>query len=262
MRRRISTEQDRFGGYGVQPSGRTANEEAEATELRSDRFLFERTTDEPSFASENRTGFAVETEARGERYHTPEVQNTTSSVIEYSTRYSTPGRMVPVQTPAPTRKAQKRKKEDLMPVIQMPAYSQAELDDRTEEKLYEKVKPSAKVKLALFGYLAVVLLLAVAVITTGVVVGRINRTADALAGEIAAKNVLLTEQASQIHDLTDLTDPAVRDRVTEAASANGMQEITTVVEVELLPTTEPTTYKGRTNWFDKFCDFLSKIFGG
>ena len=47
-----------------------------------------------------------------------------------------------------------------------------------------------------------------------------------------------------------------------AAVGEGMEKIKLPAEVQLIPTTEPVKYEGRTNWFDKFCDFLSKIIGG
>ena len=50
--------------------------------------------------------------------------------------------------------------------------------------------------------------------------------------------------------------------ITGAAVEGGMEKVTNTTEVELLPSAEPMKYEGRTNWFDKFCDWLSGIIGG
>lgn len=260
-RRRITNEKDRFGGYAAAPSSRTTeiSDNTEESFARNERISFERFTDEPVYNTERTAAYETENrnvyeeETVSERYTAP----AQPPVINYSTRYST----ATTKAQAQTSKARKKNKDDFMPDI-LPAQSREMLNERTEEHMYEKSKASLKVKAALVAYITVVLALAITVIATGLAVTKMNRAADSLEREIAAKNVTLTEQVAQIHDLTDLTDPAVRARIEDAARADGMETITQSAEVELLPTNEPTKYEGRTNWFDKFCDFMSRVFGG
>ncbi|WP_251617346.1 hypothetical protein [Pumilibacter muris] len=276
-KRRITTEQDRFGGYAIQPSQKiTFDENLENAPLTDSdrRFDFRVNTDEPSFSatptysdmsnySGGRTYAAPYSEQNAVNREQPRAAVTQQpSVIEYSTRQDyagTTGFMQnPVATPSYTKS--RRKKEDLMPSIRTRAYGQPEL--REAEKEEEKSRPrdkaklSGKTKAALLIYAAVVVILAVMVIATGLAVSNINAQASALENEITVKNARIIEQNSEI---ARLTDP---DRIVGAAVGEGMEKIKLPAEVQLIPTTEPVKYEGRTNWFDKFCDFLSKIIGG
>ncbi len=290
-RRSIKTEQDRFGGYAIQTSQRfTTDEDFESAPISepSRRFDFRVGSDELSLGSaptyseplnyaSGRNSFAnapyQETYSYSEQSKIREndvleqpraAVAQKPSVIEYSTRQDyagTTGFMQnPVATPSYSKTRRKREKEDLMPSIRTRAYGQPEaLDAEKEEEKSrprERAKISGKSKAALVVYAAVVVILAVMVIATGLAVSNINAQASALENEITAKNARIIEQNSEI---ARLTDP---DRIVGAAVGDGMEKIKTPTEVKLIPTTEPVNYEGRTNWFDKFCDFLSKIIGG
>ena len=74
--------------------------------------------------------------------------------------------------------------------------------------------------------------------------------------EIAQQNERLLAIDTDIAVYTDL------DRIAGAAMNDGMHKIEHPVSVDLVPTTNPVSYESRTNWFDKLCDWLSKIIGG
>ena len=155
-KRRITTEQDRFGGYAIQPSQKlTFDENLENAPLTDSdrRFDFRVNTDEPSFSatptysdmsnySGGRTYAAPYSEQNAVNREQPRAAVTQQpSVIEYSTRQDyagTTGFMQnPVATPSYTKS--RRKKEDLMPSIRTRAYGQPEL--REAEKEEEKSRP-------------------------------------------------------------------------------------------------------------------------
>ncbi len=254
-RRRITNEKDRFGGYGIQISDKPIAEESESvTSSRADRFTYQVPVDEPyaerTFARDGRT-VSAPTEYAPVQQQPP--------VIEYSTRPMYP-QTEPVRTPvfAPTRtkKSRKKEREDVMPSIRTRAYGQPEREENAVEQPRESVRMSGKSKAALFAYMAVVLALAITVIATGIAVSRIGGQADAIENEIFRKNEILAAQTAEIDRLTDMT------YITGAAVEGGMEKVTNTTEVELLPSAEPMKYEGRTNWFDKFCDWLSGIIGG
>lgn len=251
-RRRISS--DPQGGYGIS-SRRTITEEPQTDE----DFSFRTVTDEPvrttdEYGYENRTydrvAYAPETER--ETAQSPDMLQG----FEYSRPYFAAGYTKTLPSPAKTKKARKREREDVMPTIRTRAYGKPE--EEPEETVAPKAKSrlSGKTKAALFAYVAAVVILAIIVIATGLAVSNIGAQASELESEIAAKNNTLSSLNAQIEASTDL------DRVTGAAYNNGMSKIETSETVDLLPTVDSIEYEGRTNWFDKFCDFIGKIIGG
>lgn len=253
-RRRISTEQDRFGGYGLTPANRTLSDEVETQTENGDRYSFDMIADEPGFVSESRTAYAEKPTSR----KSESVAFSQPSVIEYSSRprYISMEQVRTISAPARVKKSRKREKEDVMPSIRTRAYAQPQVKEEPARETRERTRLSGKTKAALFVYMALALTLAIAVIATGLAVSNINASADAIENEIAIKNERVISQNAEI---LRLTDP---DRVAGAALGNGMEKVENTVDVELIPTVEPVKYEGRTNWFDKFCDWLSKIIGG
>lgn len=257
-RRRITSEQDRFGGYSIQPANKSVlNEnETETPSVEMERsFSFRTVKDEPYFGNENATKYAVDDKAIFNE-HDGRVAVEQPPVIEYSSRpyYGAYEYSKPVMAPARAKKTRKREKEDVMPSIRTRAYASEEQGE--QPKTREKSGMASKTKVALVAYIAVVLVLAVLVIATGLAVSNINAQSARLENEIAIKNNRLTELNAEIKEYTNL------DRITGAAVNNGMEHIGNVTEVELVPTNPPTNYEGKTNWFDKLSDFLSNIVGG
>ncbi|MDE6398192.1 MAG: hypothetical protein K2L51_02620 [Clostridiales bacterium] len=243
VKRRIATEQDRFGGYGIQPTVKTVTDETETA--YNERYSF-RTVDEPAAFTAQRERI---TEA-------PAHEESAPPVIEYSTRpyYGAHGYAAPAKTGKTRAKKSRREKEDVMPSIRTRAYVRPE--EQQSEAEEPRAKMAGKTKIALIAYVVTVLALAVVVIATGLAVSNLNSDAARIEREIVQKNEQLMQINSDIAVLTDL------DRIAGAAANGGMHKIEQTVEVDLLPTEEPVTYKGRSNWFDKICDWLSKIIGG
>ncbi|MDE7395118.1 MAG: hypothetical protein K2M95_03230 [Clostridiales bacterium] len=248
-RRRVVTEQDRYGGFGVQPMVSRApveKEEPVHTFSFDDRFA-------PSVDVREERAEAVTQSRRADLYAPTEVRQAQQPpVIEYSTRPYTG-----LETYTPTQrvtvrheKAAKREREELMPSIKQ------RVEAAEAEEVQTRVKLSSRTKVYLGIYLTVAAILAVLVIATGLAVSNINGTADRLQSQIAAQNEVLAAQNAEILRLTDT------DRITGAAVNNGMQKVENATKVELLPVSEPMVYEGRTNWFDRFCDWLSNLIGG
>ncbi len=242
-RRRISTEQDRFGGYGIQPSGKAVADETakENTSTETERFSYRTVMDEPSYSVP---------------YTETAQKSATDSVIEYTSRpyYGAYDYSVPIQAPTRSKKARKREREDVMPSIRTRAYAEQKPEQEVVKR--EKTRLSGKAKVALIAYVAIVTVLAVMVVVIGLTVSNINARSASLESEIALKSSQLADIRADISELTDF------DTIASAAEKNGMEKIDSVIEVELVPTVTPTEYEGRTNWFDKVCDFISKVIGG
>lgn len=261
-RRRITNEQDRFGGYGLQPVNKIVQNE---TEKSVDRFSF-RTADEPVSSVRDEAVYnpVAENSRRQVTYEpTPAVRpqwtnnpmadnEQSQSVIHYSSRPFVGAMPVAVQAP---RKAKKRReREDIMPSIR--TRKLAEEKEAAQEKQAPRAKISAKSKMALILYVVAAVAIAAVVIATGLAINNINDSSARLEQEIQIRNEQLAGIAGEI---AVYTDP---DYIAAAAEGKGMHKIDASVEVELRPTTQPVTYKGRSNWFDKLCDWLSKIIGG
>lgn len=248
-RRTVETEQDHYGGYGMQPRMSRVPVERE-TPVRTfsfdDRFA-------PSVTEDEERAEAVTQSRRAELYAPTEVRKAQQPpVIEYSTRpYTSAETYMPTQHVAVRHeKSAKRDREELMPSIRQHA------EAAEAEEAQARVKLSSRAKVYLGVYLTVAAVLAVLVIATGLAVSNINGTADRLESQIAAQNEVLAAQNAEILRLTDT------DRITGAAVNNGMQKVENATKVELLPVSEPMVYEGRTNWFDRFCDWLSNLIGG
>ena len=236
IRRKVLTEEDRYGGYATGPVATTlqAPEEKEETyHTFSFDTRFVPTTDE------------VKTEAPVETVPTRSVEQ---PVIEYSRR---PYTVAPPQpsAPATVRQEKKTPRKEVMFEIRQPVPAEA-------EQAEPRAKVTGRMKVYLGIYLAVAAVLAVLVIATGLAVSNISADADRLQSEITMQNEVLAAQNAEILRLTDI------DRITGKAVNNGMQKMENAKEVDLLPVSDPMVYEGRTNWFDRFCDWLSKIIGG
>ena len=237
VRRRGTTEEDRRGGYAEETYDRGYSVEAEAPVH----------TIEADVSDVNDSG-TVSTYGSDRR----STVNDDALGVQYTLRtYGAPETARPVSRP---ENVTRKSADQIMPKIQR----ENEVSEKREEKTEKSSSPrmTVKNKAALFGYLAAVVVLAVLVIVSGVAISTVNEQSDALRSEIFARNERLFEQNAAI---ADLTDPS---RIENEAIANGMEKIEDPEVIELLPKVNGVKYEGRTNAFDKFCDWLSNFFGG
>ena len=150
-----------------------------------------------------------------------------------------------------------RESEDVMPSIKTRAY----MTEKPEE--IEKVSRSeskeglqSKTKLMLAIYVATVIVLAAIVIATGIAISGAENSVSSLEYQLSQKNAVIAGQQAEIAALGDDT------YLTGAAVENGMQKVDNAIEVDLIDLGGTVDYEARTNWFDKFSDWLSKIIGG
>lgn len=190
--------------------------------------------------------------AQGE-YGTHLYQDRHTDPIKYSSRTSfAPERQVGSPMPSSPKKHQRI--EDVMPgIAKKPANAP---DFKTEEQFVIKHKMETRTKAMLAIYLFVVLALAAIVIATGVAISSASARVSSLNQEISERNSYLLEQNVRLELLND--EDAIRGK----ATVNGMTQAENITEIDLLPLDENTTYERSTNWFDRFCRFLSRIFGG
>lgn len=243
-RRQIRTEQDRFGGYSTRQP------------MRSD---IERNPSEfelPEAVSPRETEYA-------QSYRTPSVSAPaeTTAPSFYSARKDYPDTaefVGSIPYPARQRKTVKREIEDVMPSIKTRAVlsdsvsKQSQTNTAKREK--EALKPKTKAMLGI--YMVVVVALAAIVIGTGIAISGIGSSLASLENELALKNALVTEQNAELAALDNDTF------ITGEATDMGMVKPSQKTEIELLPVGDAVNYEARTNWFDRFCDWLSNIIGG
>lgn len=229
--RQIRTEEDRFGGYI--PRVETARKNVEVdlnvnpdTELRFSR----------------REAF-VEPEVDASVRPEPKREEPL-----YSTRENP---RATVAAPARKRTTAKLPAEDVMPTIRTeaePTVERATPARRSDSLLSRRTK----VMLAVYSAIAVVL--AAIVIATGIALSSGTARVTVLEQTVAARNEILAAQTTEILNLENDT------MLTGLAVQQGMTKVNSVTEFDLLPVVDPVEMTARTNWFDRFCDWLSNIF--
>ena len=245
-RRQVVNEQDRYGGYASQPVSRINVDIDEEKDFRSNDFVrYESRRFSPTVGTE-----------KSERFE---------SDLRYSERPKYPGLDEYVGLPETSsksaaktaKKRMPRESEDVMPSIKTRAY----MTEKPEE--IEKVSRSeskeglqSKTKLMLAIYVATVIVLAAIVIATGIAISGAENSVSSLEYQLSQKNAVIAGQQAEIAALGDDT------YLTGAAVENGMQKVDNAIEVDLIDLGGTVDYEARTNWFDKFSDWLSKIIGG
>lgn len=238
--RQIRTEEDRFGGY---------SNNAYASE-KINRFEAE---EEDAFSRTNESFYA---DIPAPKAKTQDARDTEMSSL-YSKRQS--AKMYPdtaefvgntyVRRPAHA----KRDSESVMPTVK----TRRVLEEAAVKQTVKKQSSmSVKTKAMLGVYAAVVVVLAAIVIATGIAIGSMSASVEALEAEISYKNTVVTQQSAELAALDNNT------MVTGQAVELGMKKPNSVSGIELLPMGETVNYEARTNWFDKFCDWLSNLIGG
>ena len=245
-RRQVVNEQDRYGGYASQPVSRINVEVDEERDIRPDDFVR---------YNSRRSAPVAETERR----------DMVDTEVRYSARPMYPGLDEYVGLPETSakpssksaRKRVPRESEDVMPSIKTRAYMTEKPEEvETVRRAESKEGMSRKAKIMLSVYVATVIILAAIVIATGVAISGAESGVSSLEYELANKNAIIMNQQAEITALGNDT------YLTGAAVEQGMQKVENATEVDLAQLTSPADYEARTNWFDKFCDWLSKIIGG
>ncbi len=136
----------------------------------------------------------------------------------------------------------------------MPSVKTKPEEDTQQLSIRQKMETRTKAMLAV--YLLVVVALAAIVIATGVAINAANARVVSLNRDIEARNSTIIEQTTDLELLNNETF------IKGSAYDNGLVEAHEPIQIELLPVGESTNYQRSTNWFDKFCDFMSRIFGG
>ena len=114
---------------------------------------------------------------------------------------------------------------------------------------------SRKTKMAIAIYSAIVVVIAALVIVTGAMIGSI-------AGDVAALNTQVANQQTAIAQSTEVLDAVTsQDYVTDRAQNElGLSNAGSAQKVSLVAVQTPVTYQAPSNGFDRFCDWLTKVF--
>ena len=238
--RQIRTEEDRFGGYSNNASASAKRTRFETEE--EDAFP---RTNEPFYAD---IPTPVKQRPQTTGGETDSIYSKRQSVQNYPDTAEFVGSSY-IRRPSGTRKDN----ESVMPTVKTRKVLE-ETEDR--QPVRKQRAMSVKTKAMLGIYAAVVVVLAAIVIATGIAIGGMGATVEALEAEISYKNTVVTQQSAELAALDNST------MVTGEAVELGMTRPDTVNGIELLPMGETVNYEARTNWFDKFCDWLSKLIGG
>lgn len=227
--RQIKTEEDRFGGYIPRTESSRRNVEVDLDVDPDKELSFSRRTFvEPSYEKDKPAA--------------PEKEESIYSTLDKPRRTVTP----PARKPSAVR----RDAEDVMPSIR--THDATERHEETEsDRNAGLLGTRTKVMLAI--YVAVAVILAAIVIATGIALSSSTASVASLEAQVAARNATIAEQTSQILALEDDT------LLSGMAVEQGMSPVSSVTEFELLPVEDAPAVTESTNWFDRFCDWLSKI---
>lgn len=129
-----------------------------------------------------------------------------------------------------------------------------------ETFLYEKVKPQKKAKKTSKIFVAVCCSVAVLMGTLGIInTVKMNN--------LSFSNVSNSEKIANLGSEIQKIDQAIEGMVSETtikenAQNQGMEEITTETTIPLNEIKNVEKHQGRTNLFDKICNFFRSLFGG
>ena len=136
----------------------------------------------------------------------------------------------------------------------MPVIKSEQKADAVEKREPQKLSSKAKTMLGI--YAATALILAIIVLATGLAIGGASSDVVALENRVLAQSALLSESDATLRHLSD--DATITGEATDL----GMVKSSSATAIDLIQLGEVTEYPERTNGFDKFCDFLSKLIGG
>ena len=162
--------------------------------------------------------------------------------------------------PRPVREQAPREREDILPTVKTRKYA---TENRAEEEKpaeaavrreHRALQPRTKVLLCV--YVAVALVLAIEVIATGVSISRATAQADSMILQINQKQAIIVEQEKEL--ATALDADAIRGKAEQMGMVSAGDPTYTAPDA---PSYEYPEADEHTNWFDKLCEWTSKIFG-
>lgn len=248
-KRQIKKDSDRYGGfYGTEDIGRPlVSDFTELTDL------------EPITVPDRSVGSSMLIADADTDITTPEPL--VAPKLMYTTMETAkPRTETPATQPLPERpkKDVKYDKEDILPTVKTRAYA----TEQHEEEVEPTAAPArrtrkgidARTKILLCIYVVVALALAIAVIATGVSISRANAQVDTMTVSIEQKQQIVAEQQKTLAVLNDAD--AIRGKATEKGMVAAGDPAYTVTPVDTVDYPEA---KPRTDGFDEFCDWLTKV---
>lgn len=123
-----------------------------------------------------------------------------------------------------------------------------------KQKVKMKLRPRGKLILIMIS--AIIILLSTLSISNAVKIGNLKNDCNNLTNQITVEDLKIDKA---IKDLGKLSSEAKSD---EQAIKLELEKTTDFTEIELYSRCENVEIKSSSNWFDKLCNFISKIFGG
>ncbi|MGN1208507.1 MAG: hypothetical protein ACI4TI_03465 [Christensenellales bacterium] len=123
-----------------------------------------------------------------------------------------------------------------------------------KQKVKMKLRPRGK--LILIAISVVIILLSSLTIANAVNISRLNQEIANLDNQITIQDFKVDTAIKKLGELTD------KNKSDENAVRLALEKSTEFTQVGLYERNEPIKLNQSTNWFDKFCNFISKIFGG
>lgn len=147
--------------------------------------------------------------------------------------------------------------ESALPSARTLNYKNPSYSERYEEKTIVHSVSKTRAKIVVATYIAVILALAIAIAFTAVNVSATFVSADTLNEQIVAQTATMDQLTAELSTV---------DEASLIAAANSMgfslPNTTNTLMYDAPVTRGPQTFDLSTNWFDKLCDGLCKIFGG
>lgn len=156
-------------------------------------------------------------------------------------------------------------KEDIMPTIKSSRkkekkgerFAAEEISEvKSDNEASKSVTVDSKTKAIMLTYMAVAFVLAMIVLATGIMIGSRSVEVAGLENNVRQAYNRILGQEDTISYLNDELVVSAKADALGMTSANGGETI------ELLQLKDSVTYEERTNGFDAFCDFISKLIGG
>ncbi|MCL2798131.1 MAG: hypothetical protein FWD58_08790 [Firmicutes bacterium] len=243
-RRQVASDQDRYGGYrsditAGRPDALTDDLYAEFRLSRAERGLVG-----PEYGSGVAYGYTEAPQTDFLRPAQKDKDTPDADPVAFSKR-ERPTEYVGIDIPAPPKR---RGADEVMPAIKPRPF-----EPKADRASASGLSPSVKTMLAV--YIAAVVVLAVVVIATGIAITSAQSRITNLERDLENRLQTVSDLEAGLYRLSDPAEIASR------AESNDMERIDSYREVSLIDVYEPPSYKADTNAFDKFCDWLSGLFG-
>ncbi len=153
-------------------------------------------------------------------------------------------------------------KEDIMPTIKNSRKKRersvnSEIPEvKSDNETVKSVTVDSKTKAIMLTYMAVAFVLAMIVLATGIMIGSRSVEVAGLENNVRQAYNRILGQEDTISYLNDELVVSAKADALGMTSANGGETM------DLLQLKDSVTYDERTNGFDAFCDFISKLIGG